>query len=85
MTEQELLDAIKDVQPLIFTTQGNLPIALLDCKTSWDFVHKEDGVIREIWCIREWFRKDDSVSVKREASLYLNEQAEIGVQQAQVG
>lgn len=81
MTNDEILAAAKTAEPLLYTTEGNLPVSQLVCKTSWQFVHKEDETLREIWCIREWFHND--VMVKREPSIFLNEGAEIGAEQGQ--
>lgn len=83
MTNDELLAAVQTAEPLIYTTEGNLPIRLLRCETSWQFVPKTDGTIREVWCIREWFRLDNGTSVKREPSVFLNEGVEVGAEQGQ--
>lgn len=83
MTNDEILAAAQAAEPLIFTTEGNLPLRLLRCETSWQFVPKGDGTLREIWCIQEWFRLDNGKSVKRQPLGFLNEGVDMSSQQGQ--
>lgn len=75
-----LLAAVVGIEPLIWTSKGNLPVSTLTYKTEWEFEQTDDGLLKSVRFIESYFQ--GSECVKRSVAVFDNQGA---VAQSQQG
>ena len=60
-------DSLIQEEPLIWTSKGNLPVALLEHRCQWSFSDKEIVFVEEYWLGNECVKRAPNIFLKTPA------------------